>query len=86
MERTLTNYIRALRTAGAGVSTTEAIDAARALELVGYQDRGLLKMSLAAVLAKSQDEEVLHDRLFDLYFSYAQTKPPRQTQSEGEDQ
>ncbi len=86
MERTLTNYIRALRTAGAGVSTTEAIDAARALELVGYQDRGLLKMSLAAVLAKSQEEEVLHDRLFDLYFSYAETKPPRQTQSEGEDQ
>jgi uncharacterized protein with von Willebrand factor type A (vWA) domain len=82
MERTLTNYIRALRTAGAGVSTTEAIDAARALELVGYQDRGLLKMSLAAVLAKSQEEEVLHDRLFDLYFSYAETKPPRQSQSE----
>lgn len=86
MERTLTNYIRALRTAGAGVSTTEAIDAARALELVGYQDRGLLKMSLAAVLAKSQEEEVLHDRLFDLYFSYAETKPPRQTQSTSEDQ
>jgi uncharacterized protein len=86
MERTLTNYIRALRTAGAGVSTTEAIDAARALELVGYQDRGLLKMSLAAVLAKSQEEEVLHDRLFDLYFSHAETTPPRQTQSQSENQ
>ena len=85
MERTLTNYIRALRSAGAGVSTTEAIDAARTLDLVGYADRDLLKLSLAAVLAKSQDENALHDRLFDLYFSatpVSQPPPPAQDQKD----
>lgn len=76
MERTLTNYIRALRLAGAGVSTTEAIDAARTLELVGYADRERLKLSLAPVLAKSQEETALHERLFDLYFASAPIAPP----------
>jgi uncharacterized protein with von Willebrand factor type A (vWA) domain len=76
MERTLTNYIRALRLAGAGVSTTEAIDAARTLELVGYGDRARLKLSLAPVLAKSQEETALHERLFDLYFASAPIAPP----------
>ena len=68
MERTLTNYIRALRSAGAGVSTTEAIDAARCMDVVGYGDRALMKTALGAVLAKSVEEKELHDRLFDLYF------------------
>lgn len=69
MERTLTNYIRALRGAGAAVSPAEAIDAARTLALIGYQDRAVLKESLAVVLAKSVEEKGLHDRLFELYFS-----------------
>ncbi len=69
MERTLTNYIRALRTAGAAVSPSEAIDAARALALVGYAERQRLKDSLSVVLAKTPEEKDIHDRLFDLYFS-----------------
>ena len=72
MERTLTNYIRALRGAGAAVSPSEAIDAARALALVGYAERQTLKDSLSVVLAKTAEEKDLHDRLFDLYFS----RPP----------
>jgi uncharacterized protein with von Willebrand factor type A (vWA) domain len=82
MERTLTNYIRALRLAGAGVSTTEAIDAARTLELVGYADRERLKLSLAPVLAKSQEETALHERLFDLYFASAPIAPPPSPESD----
>ena len=72
MERTLTNYIRALRGAGAAVSPSEAIDAARALALVGYAERQILKDSLSVVLAKTPEEKAIHDRLFDLYFS----RPP----------
>jgi uncharacterized protein with von Willebrand factor type A (vWA) domain len=68
MERTLTNYIRALRGAGAAVSPSEAIDAARALALVGYADRQTLKDSLGVVLAKTAEEKGIHERLFDLYF------------------
>ena len=69
MERALTNYIRALRAAGAAVSPAEAIDAARALTVVGYADRQTMKDTLSVVLAKTIEEKELHDGLFDLYFS-----------------
>ena len=69
MERTLTRYIRALRSAGAGVSTTEAMDAARTVEVVGWEDRSVLKTALGTVLAKSVEEKAIHEQLFELYFS-----------------
>ena len=69
MERTLTRYIRALRSAGAGVSTTEAMDAARTVEVVGWEDRRVLKTALGTVLAKSVEEKAIHEQLFELYFS-----------------
>ncbi|MEZ5945807.1 MAG: hypothetical protein R3C04_02950 [Hyphomonas sp.] len=69
MERPLTNFIRALRSSDVRVSTGEALDAARTLKLIGYADRAMLKDSLACVLAKSPEEKVTHDELFELYFS-----------------
>ena len=79
MEATLVNFIRALRLAGAPVSTTEAIDAVRALAVIGYDDRATMKTALGAVLAKSVDEKLRHDQLFDLYFAAndAQASPPQ---------
>jgi uncharacterized protein with von Willebrand factor type A (vWA) domain len=77
MERALTSFIRALRTAGAAVSTAEAIDAARAIDVIGYRDRQSLKHSLGIVLAKSEDEKRIHDQLFELYFNpAAAARPP----------
>ena len=82
MEQTLTHYIRALRAAGAGVSTTEAIDAARTMDVVGYADRAVMKTALGTVLAKSVEEKALHDRLFDLYFHRdAVAEPPPQDEA-----
>ncbi|HQD84005.1 MAG TPA: VWA domain-containing protein, partial [Quisquiliibacterium sp.] len=69
MDVALARYIRALRAAGAEISTAEAIDAARAVAIVGYSERTTLKDTLSVVLAKSEDEKAVHDRLFDLYFS-----------------
>ncbi|MGC1441738.1 MAG: VWA domain-containing protein [Burkholderiaceae bacterium] len=69
MERVLTSFVRALRAAGAPISTTEAIDAAQAVALVGYSDRLLLKDTLSSVLAKSEEEVALLGDLFDLFFS-----------------
>ena len=86
MERTLTNYIRALRAAGAAVSPAEAIDAARTLALMGYQDRAVLKQSLGVVLAKSVDEKELHDKLFDLYFSRQSAARPAEAQNSDQGQ
>lgn len=68
-EATLTNFVRALRSADVNVSTAETLDAARAVRLIGYEDRDVLKTSLRSVLAKSQGEKEAYDRLFDLYFS-----------------
>ncbi|MCB9960687.1 MAG: VWA domain-containing protein [Hyphomonas sp.] len=69
MERPLTNFIRALRSSDVRVSTGEALDAAHTLKLIGYADRQMLKDSLACVLAKSPEEKVTFDSLFELYFS-----------------
>lgn len=73
MDQTLAGFVRALRAAGADASPAEAIDAARAVALMGYADRANLKASLGVVLAKSAAEKDLHDQLFDQYFS-----PPAQ--------
>ena len=69
MDASLAGFVRALRVAGAQASTAEAIDAARAMALVGFGDRDSLKASLGVVLAKSVEEKVIHDRVFDLYYS-----------------
>lgn len=66
---TLTDFVRALRSAGVTVSTAETLDAVQALKLVGYQDRAQLKLALRNVLAKSENEKAVYDRLFELFFS-----------------
>ncbi len=69
MEGSLTGFVRALRLAGAQASPSETIDAARAMALIGFEDRASLKACLGLVLAKSVEEKVIHDRVFDLYYS-----------------
>jgi uncharacterized protein len=69
VERALTDFIRALRAAGAEVSPAEAIDAARTLSLIGFEDRQRMKDALAVVLAKSEEEKLIHDRMFEAFFS-----------------
>jgi hypothetical protein len=69
MDRTLTNFIRALRNSDVRVSTAETLDALSAVELVGYQDRGALKRSLALVLPKTADEKEAFDLCFDQFFA-----------------
>lgn len=80
MERTLTRFVRALRTAGMPVSSAEAIDASRALALVGYQDREVLKASLAIVMAKSEEDDALFDQVFDTFFNAADASRLAQAQ------
>lgn len=71
--RTLSDFIRALRSADVRVSTGEAIDAAHAMQLIGYDNKVRLRESLGLVLAKSSEEKETHDRLFDLFFQRQQT-------------
>jgi hypothetical protein len=70
MDRTLANFIRALRNSEVRISTAETLDAFNAVELVGYEDRAFLKRSLSLVLSKTVDEKNTFDACFDQFFSF----------------
>ena len=82
MERVLTDFIRALRSGGVNVSPAETIDAAGALKVIGYADKTALKHSLGCALAKSAEEKIVHDDLFELYFSRKPSQSNSDAQSE----
>jgi hypothetical protein len=69
MQRTLEEFIRALRAADVRVSPAEAIDAARAVTVAGYGDRELFKDALCVSLAKSPDEVARFDQTFETFFT-----------------
>ena len=70
MDRTVTNFIRALRMADIRISTAETLDAMKTVELVGYKDRDFLKDSLALVLPKTADEKEAYDACFEQFFKF----------------
>jgi uncharacterized protein with von Willebrand factor type A (vWA) domain len=70
MDRTLTNFVRALRNADVRISTAETLDALSVVELVGYADRAALKRALALALPKTADEKVAFDVCFEQFFSF----------------
>ena len=69
MDRTISNFIRALRNADVRVSTAETLDAISAVELVGYSDKAHLKRSLSMVLPKTADENTF-DACFRSVFRF----------------
>jgi uncharacterized protein with von Willebrand factor type A (vWA) domain len=64
----LRRFLQVARGAGLKVSSAEGIDAARAVDLVGFDDRAVLKDSLSLVLAKTPEEKAAYEEVFDLYF------------------
>ena len=70
MDRTLTQFVAALRNAEVRISPAETLDAIGAVELVGYRDRAFLKDSLSLVLPKTADEKETFDATFDQFFSF----------------
>ncbi len=64
----LRRFLQVARSAGLRVSASEGIDAARAVDLIGFGDRTVLKDTLGLILAKTPDEKVVYDETFDLYF------------------
>jgi len=71
MDKPFVEFIHALRGADVRVSTAEALDAVKALQLVGYQDRSTLKLALGQTLAKSEDEKQAFNQCFDAYFHFS---------------
>jgi hypothetical protein len=69
MRENLHRFFRAARGAGVHVSPAESIDAMRAVEKVGFAERGILRDTLLLTLAKSEDEKKALGACFDLFFS-----------------
>ncbi len=84
-ERILTDFIRALRSADVRVSTSETIDATRAVAVIGYDDRTRIADTLRCVLAKNVEEKNTFDRLFNLYFCRDRRSNEEQTSNESQD-
>jgi uncharacterized protein len=68
MLRVLDEFLWSLRRAGVEVSTAQAIEAARALEAVGFADPGLVREALACVLVRRRRERERFDEAFSAFF------------------
>jgi uncharacterized protein len=64
----LRRFLQVARGAGLRVSAAEGIDAARAVGIVGFSDRDVLKDTLGLLLAKTPEEKAAYDEVFDIYF------------------
>ena len=64
----LRRFLQVARGAGLRVSAAEGIDAARAVKMIGYTDREILKDTLGMILAKTPDEKAAYDEAFELFF------------------
>lgn len=74
MQRTMEQFLRALRAVDVRVSPAEAIDAHRAAALTGYADRELFRDALCTTLAKTADEVERFERCFDTFFDRQEFK------------
>ena len=84
-DRTITNFIRALRNAEVRVSTAETLDAMSTMELVGYKDKEHLKRSLSMVLPKTADEKETFAACFDQFFNFQDVRGEEQVDETGAD-
>ena len=64
----LSAFSRMLRREGLAVGPSETADAGRILVALGMEDRERVKTALRTVYAKSQEEQLTFDRVFDGFF------------------
>jgi hypothetical protein len=71
VQATLEDFFKALRGSDLEISLNAQIDAARAVALVGWSDRTLLKSALGTTLAKTTPDRALYDEAFDRFFRFS---------------
>ena len=64
----LSAFSRMLRLEGLPISPKETADAAQILSVLGFEDREQVKTALRTVFAKSREEQLSFDRVFDGFF------------------
>ena len=82
MDGPLIDFFRAARSAGLRISPAESIDAARAVRVVGWEDRETLRDTLALVLAKTVEEKRQFEDCFALFFRRDSLRPEAETPDE----
>ncbi|MFK7828213.1 MAG: VWA domain-containing protein [Congregibacter sp.] len=70
MQSSLLHFVDVLRSHSLPVSPAETLDAAAAMQAVGYADRHTLRNALALTLAKSDQEEHTFLYCFDRFFDH----------------
>ena len=70
----ISDFARLLRSRGLLVGLSETADAAKLLADTDFTDRERVKNTLRALFAKSQSDQEIFDRSFDLYFVTAEQK------------
>ncbi|MEM7334348.1 MAG: VWA domain-containing protein [Chloroflexota bacterium] len=68
MDNRVVEFIRGLRAAGVRVSMAESVDALKAVESLGIQDRDVFRTSLRATLVKEEEDIAAFEELFTIYF------------------
>ena len=76
MDRTIAQFVQALRKADVKVSPAETLDAMRVARFVGLHDAQLFRSAMSLALAKTQAEKSRFEICFDRYFSFAPFTPP----------
>jgi uncharacterized protein with von Willebrand factor type A (vWA) domain len=65
----LVRFLTTLRASGVRISVAEELDAMLVAEVVGYQDRILLRDALGLTVAKSVEEKEIYEVCFDDFFN-----------------
>ena len=61
-------FSRMLRLKGLSSSPQEAVDACRILLEIGFEDRQMVHQALRTIYAKSREEQLIFDKVFDSFF------------------
>lgn len=67
----LVEFVEALRSKGIPTGPSESVDAAVVIEVLGMENRDLLREGLAAALIRRGGQRDVFDKTFDLYFPLA---------------
>ena len=74
MDKSILEFIGALRGSGVRVALSENIDCFKALEILGLEDKHMFKAALRSTLVKRTADLPIFDQLFELFFT-SLTKP-----------
>lgn len=67
----IVEFVQLLRDNGLRVSPTEGLDAVRALDLIGFEDKESVRTALRATLVKRGPDAAMFERIFKLYVEHA---------------